>query len=238
MNENETPTEKTSPKGNMDIKVNAQREEIDIPVAKHSWLIRILVAVVVFLLVAGAGVAWIWWSQNGSTTSSSNNTVTSTTTNTSVSNTTNATGSTNTANTAATNTTNAAKANAEAAALLDEVKTAPSVNDSYEPLQATSTFAPDAEKIYVTLKTKNLTETKQVKVVWEYSEDGTFIDDVVYAAEEGINRIAFHLEKPTSGSWPLGSYKVSIYIDGVLAKSLNFSVKEVSAPDKTVDTPS
>ena len=126
------------------------------------------------------------------------------------------------------NTTTTADINTTAKNVIDSVDTAPKVSEALEPVSATTKFTPDAETIYVTIQTKNLTEAKQIKAEWYYVDEDTFIDQAVYGAELGVNNVAFHLEQPPSGAWPTGKYQIKIYVDGALAQIAQFQVVETA----------
>ncbi len=121
--------------------------------------------------------------------------------------------------------------------LIEDVNMATSVNQNLQAVSPTTTFDTAADKIYLTIQTKNFIDEHQIKVEWYYVDDDEFIDDGTYAGQKGINNVAFHLEQPASGSWPKGKYEVKIYVDGKLAQIARFEVKDtLSGSDVSSDS--
>jgi hypothetical protein len=73
---------------------------------------------------------------------------------------------------------------------------------------------------------KNAPDDTQLKVVWtavsiEGTDPNTVINETEYTS--GDDTIRFYLTN--DGPWPIGTYKVDIYLNGTLDRSLNFEVQ-------------
>lgn len=199
-------------------------KDFKIPPRRRSIVARILVIVAVAVIVAAVGIGAYLYQKPGSFLAKKVSNVTAENT---------------TTNTPSVNATTDINVDSDARGLIEDVNTASSVNTNFQAVSPTTTFEPGTEKIYITIQTKNFTEPHQVKVEWYYVDTDTFIDDGNYAAQTGINNIAFHLEQPAAGSWPEGSYQTKIYVDGKLAQIARFTVEGVlTGSDSTSDSTS
>lgn len=103
---------------------------------------------------------------------------------------------------------------------VDEAVMARSLDDDYKPLEETTEFYPD-ETFYCSAKVSNLEKGTKVKAKWFYGEE--FIDEYTYTTEEsGSGYVGFHVTPEET--WPIGDYKVEIYLEGELVETLAFSV--------------
>ncbi len=186
-------------------------KDFKIPPRKRSIIARILVIIAIAAIIAAVGIGAYLYQKPGSFLHSKVSNVSS--------------DNTPKNETRSVNATTDVNVDSSAKGLIEDVNTATSVNANYQAVSPTTTFDPSAENIYVTIQTTNFTEAHQVKVEWYYVDTDTFIDDGSYAAQTGINNVAFHLEQPASGSWPEGDYQVKIYVDGKLAQIARFKVK-------------
>ncbi len=90
--------------------------------------------------------------------------------------------------------------------------------------QTTTTFGPD-DKFYLKVNLANAPDTTKVKAAWtavaaEGAESNTHLDDVELTSGSGV--LTFDLDN--ANPWPAGEYKVDIYLDGQLERSLPFRV--------------
>lgn len=109
-------------------------------------------------------------------------------------------------------------------ASISDVETAEDVNSDLEPVNKTSEFKTNQEKIYVTLKFSNAPSDTKLKAEWYYIEEEEKIASYTKKVD-GSGRAAFHLTKPDDG-WPTGSYEVRLFIDGEKADNASFSIKQ------------
>ena len=90
---------------------------------------------------------------------------------------------------------------------------------------ATTVFAPD-ETIYLIADLANAVDDTEVKAVWVAVDvDGVDYDTVIDEATltTGDGRLTFDLANDSL--WPAGNYKVDVYLNENLARTLEFSVE-------------
>lgn len=93
----------------------------------------------------------------------------------------------------------------------------------------TDKFYADAEKIHAFYIGMALTKGDRIRGVWIAEDVGdaapknTVIDEATLVAETATDESAFSLSKPTNG-WPIGSYRVEIYVGEKLAETLPFTI--------------
>ena len=95
----------------------------------------------------------------------------------------------------------------------------------------TTTFSADAPVIYVLWKGEGLAVGDTVGVIWfaedvgEASPRDTEIrraDYKVYKKEE--EQGAFSLTRPLGKTWPVGKYRVELFVDGSIAEIVKFTI--------------
>lgn len=90
-------------------------------------------------------------------------------------------------------------------------------------------FPSDVAKIYLLIEAKALKGGEKVRAAWIADDVGdaapkkTKIDESTEAAGEGGSLGAFTLSKPDKG-WPVGKYRIDIYVGDDLAKSVKFTI--------------
>lgn len=94
-----------------------------------------------------------------------------------------------------------------------------------EGTQPTSTFAPD-EIFYVNVELANAPDETTVKAVWtavqvEGTDPNTKIEET--SLETGSGTVNFQLSN--SNPWPSGQYKVDLYLEDKLVKTVEFTVE-------------
>jgi len=104
--------------------------------------------------------------------------------------------------------------------------------------QATTTFSPD-DTFYLKVNLANAPDSTTVKAVWtavsvaaEGVEPNLLLDEVELTG--GSGELTFDLVN--DGSWPTGSYKVDIFLNGEAAQTLNFQVTGGLAANETTST--
>lgn len=105
------------------------------------------------------------------------------------------------------------------------------VTDKYEIVNPTSEFSPDTAKIYCAWKTEGLKAGTAVRGVWIAENVGNVappnykIDEATFTPPSGTaSQGAFALNKPNKG-FPVGKYRLEIYLGKDLAKTVPFTVK-------------
>ncbi len=89
----------------------------------------------------------------------------------------------------------------------------------------TTTFAPDAV-FYAQVDLRNASDDTKLKAVWtavnvEGAEPNTLINETETTSGSAV----LHFTLSNSNPWPAGTYKVDIYLEDKLAKTLEFTVQ-------------
>ena len=83
-------------------------------------------------------------------------------------------------------------------------------------------FGPN-DVIYASVLTSGTSPSAILKARWTY-EDGQLVDEAEQAiAPAGVTASEFHVSKPDG--WPVGKYRVEVYLNGTPAMSKEFQVK-------------
>jgi hypothetical protein len=103
--------------------------------------------------------------------------------------------------------------------------------------EPTTTFAPDTPKLYATFKTKGLQDGDKLRGVWiaedvgDAAPKGSKIDEKTLDAEGDTDDGVFSLKKPNKG-WPVGKYRLEIYVGDELATKVKFTIKAAAKTEK------
>ena len=106
--------------------------------------------------------------------------------------------------------------------------------------EPTTTFAADTPKIFALFKTKGLQDGDKLRGVWIAEDVGdvapkeTKIDEKSIKAEGDTDDGVFSLSKPTNG-WPVGKYRLEIYVGDELTKTGKFTIKGGKSHDASED---
>jgi hypothetical protein len=115
-------------------------------------------------------------------------------------------------------------ANITQAVLAKDVK-----GDTFEPVDPTSTFPTDQPVINLVVSVANAPSDTKVKTVWTAVDVGdaapanTKIDEAEVTLDASGNT-HFTLSSPSTGVWPVGKYKVEIYLNDKLDRTLEYTV--------------
>ena len=95
-----------------------------------------------------------------------------------------------------------------------------------EGTQETTIFAPD-QTFYCIVELANAPDDTRLKAVWtaaevEGEEPNLLIDEVEMTAAEGN---VFTFDLTNNGLWPVGKYKVDLYLNDELDRTLDFEVQ-------------
>ena len=95
----------------------------------------------------------------------------------------------------------------------------------YDGTQPTTVFAGD-EIFYCVVELANAPDDTTVKAAWtavqaEGVEPNTFIDEHELTTGSGT----LHFELSNDNLWPIGQYKVDLYLNGELDQTLEFEVR-------------
>lgn len=95
-----------------------------------------------------------------------------------------------------------------------------------EGTEPTTVFAPD-DTFYLLVDLANAPEGTSVRASWtavavEGADPNTFLDENELTTESGM--LTYTLSN--DGLWPVGEYKVDLYLNGELERTLEFEVAE------------
>lgn len=101
--------------------------------------------------------------------------------------------------------------------------------DNFEPVDPTSTFPIDQPVIHLVVTVANAPEDTKVKTVWTAVDVGAAAPANMLIAEAEVTLDAsgnahFTLSIPDSGAWPAGKYKVEIYLNDKLDRTLEYTI--------------
>ena len=89
--------------------------------------------------------------------------------------------------------------------------------------EPTFQFAP-ADTIYVSVSTEGMPESADLSAKWLF-QTGQVVDSSSQTIQpEGRDNTEFHISNPKG--WPVGTYNVTIYVDGDSVDAKNFAVKK------------
>jgi hypothetical protein len=101
--------------------------------------------------------------------------------------------------------------------------------DSYaKPINPTNQFYTDTPTIYCSAKYSNAPADTEINSIWVYQQGELGLTNCEigsYAMTvEGTGYLYFYMDRPNNG-WPLGEYKLVLYLDGEQAASLPFTIQ-------------
>ena len=105
---------------------------------------------------------------------------------------------------------------------IGEVVMAKSLDANSKPVDVTSTYQPE-DTFYVSVQVTDLVVGSIVKVQYKLNGD-SYEEQIQTANEAGSGTYNFSLVPTDSGHVP-GSYTADVYLDGVLAKTVAFTVE-------------
>jgi hypothetical protein len=95
----------------------------------------------------------------------------------------------------------------------------------YDGNQPTTVFAPD-ETFYCVVELANAPDDTMVKAAWTTAEvEGTDPNSLIDEAELTTGSDTLHFKLTNDGLWPNGKYKVDLYLNGKLDRTLEFEVQ-------------
>jgi len=101
--------------------------------------------------------------------------------------------------------------------------------DSKQTMSERVTFAPDTPKVYVIYMLADVPKGAKLKAVWvaekvEGLPDNKTFDQAETVYSAAANGGAFSEGKPAKGNWPLGAYRVDLFINDKLEKAIHFKI--------------
>ncbi|MDD2261091.1 MAG: hypothetical protein PHV04_02295 [Clostridia bacterium] len=98
--------------------------------------------------------------------------------------------------------------------------------DGFKPVNVTTKFTTTTPAFYVTGDINNAPDDTVISAVWYYldTDSDYMIDQSQYQVEGTNNSFYFSLSIPDNG-WPVGTYRVDLYIDDAVDQSIFFTVE-------------
>ena len=101
-------------------------------------------------------------------------------------------------------------------------------DDNGKPGESTTTFAPSDRMIHCVINLNKAKEGTKVRFVWIASDVSGFskndtIKSIDYTTQPNEDYVHGHLSLPKD--WPTGDYRVEVYIDGVLDKTIDYKIE-------------
>ena len=96
---------------------------------------------------------------------------------------------------------------------------------------ATTTFAPTDTTIHLAVAVANAPDDTTVRTVWtavdipDQNLKDQKLGETTYATKDVGSTVHFTLAGPGDQTWPTGSYKVDIYLNDKLDRTLNYTVQ-------------
>lgn len=123
--------------------------------------------------------------------------------------------------------------NAVASALVQKPKVndliiAKGVSDSRGPVSPTNKFSPYDRKVYVFLEISNfIDEQDNLSADWSYHDkyEWTKLGSVNINPPEGATDVYFYISRNDGSSWPVGEYRIDIYVCKELSFTRFFNVE-------------
>src|SRR5437867_7422273 len=115
---------------------------------------------------------------------------------------------------------------ANADVYIDQINMAKDENG--EPGESTTSFAPDEHTVHCVINLNKAKAGTKVKFTWigvdvENTKKNAEITSVDYTTNSFENKVHAHLTRPKD--WPKGTYKVEVYINGALDKTITYTVE-------------
>jgi hypothetical protein len=105
-------------------------------------------------------------------------------------------------------------------ASIDDIVLTTALDADYCPVDDVTTFSPNGA-FYCSVMVSNLRQGSTVTSRWYFG--GDFIEEINYEVQTGgFGCVGFELTSPNT--WPRGSYRVEIYLDGNLERMARFAV--------------
>ncbi|HIP97286.1 MAG TPA: hypothetical protein EYH32_08750, partial [Anaerolineae bacterium] len=103
---------------------------------------------------------------------------------------------------------------------IESAVTCKDITDDYKPVNETSTYAPE-DTFYCSVKASNLKQGQTMTWKW-YHGDEFLYEQPLTLNKAGSGYVAAYLS--SDQPWPQGDYRVEIFLDDVLVKTVKFSV--------------
>ena len=108
---------------------------------------------------------------------------------------------------------------------------------NYDPVDPTSAFPTDQAVIHLVVTVKNAPSGTKLRAVWTVVDVGDAaapgrVIDKADITMDNSGSVDFTLSVPSTGVWPVGKYKVDVYLNDKFDKTLEYTISQ-SATTKT-----
>ena len=96
------------------------------------------------------------------------------------------------------------------------------------PIEPVPSYAPDAPRIIAVMQTFALSAGSVVEATWEYNNTSldAFSTRLVPPSSTAERWISFHIERNPDVPWPVGTYEVSVSLNGTSVQQASIEVTE------------
>ncbi len=98
------------------------------------------------------------------------------------------------------------------------------------PVEPVSSYPPDAPRIIAAVRTHALSAGSVVEATWEYNDTSldAFTTRLTPTDSGGERWLSFHIARDPEVPWPVGTYEVTISVDGTAVRQAAVEVTEQS----------
>ena len=98
------------------------------------------------------------------------------------------------------------------------------------PIDPVSSYRPDAPRIIAAVQTRGLSAGSMVEATWEYNDTSldAFTTQLTPTASGAEQWISFHIARDPEVPWPVGTYEVTVSLDGTTVRQAAVEVSEQS----------
>lgn len=96
------------------------------------------------------------------------------------------------------------------------------------PIEPVASYRPAAPRIIAVMQTVGLSAGSIVEATWEYNDTSldAFSTRLVPASSASESWISFHIERNPDVPWPVGTYEVSVSLNGTYVQQASIDVVE------------
>jgi hypothetical protein len=96
------------------------------------------------------------------------------------------------------------------------------------PIDAVASYRPDAPRIIAAVRTRVLSAGSTVEATWEYNDTSldAFTTRLTPSSSGAERWISFHIARDPEVPWPVGTYELTIALDGAIVRQAAVEVSE------------
>lgn len=101
------------------------------------------------------------------------------------------------------------------------------INSDSNPQDITEIFLPDDNSIYIFFNTKNVNAADTITAKWQYMSENKWVNITVVDLEppDNTSQAHFFMKRKETNLWPVGEYRVEIFVKGVPKATKYFTVE-------------